>query len=102
MQVDSSHLKTCISLIEAKLGWPPSSNWRDFEFTELSDRIYDVTSVQLSTTTLKRIFGKVKYESLPSSATLNALAGFLGYENWMAFKGRPVETKIKTGSKLSV
>jgi hypothetical protein len=48
----------------------------------------DATSVNLSATTLKRIFGKLKYESLPSSATLNALAAFLGYASWMDFKSK--------------
>jgi hypothetical protein len=86
MNYDTGYLQRCRELIEEKLCWPPAGEWRDFEFTELSDKIFDSTSIQLSTTTLKRIFGKVKYDSLPSSATLNALAKYLGYENWMQFK----------------
>jgi len=86
MSYDTAHLQRCRALIEKKLGWPPPDQWRDFEFTELSDKIFDVTGIQLSSTTLKRVFGKVKYDSLPSSATLNAMAQYLGFENWMQFK----------------
>lgn len=86
MSYDTQYLERCRELIEEKCGWPPAREWRNFEFAELSDRILESTSVQLSTTTLKRIFGKLRYESLPSSVTLNALAKYLGYENWMQFK----------------
>ncbi|MES2772603.1 MAG: hypothetical protein V4722_00370 [Bacteroidota bacterium] len=80
------YLQQYIQLVEQKLGWQPLEEWRNYEFNELSEKILDTTSVNLSATTLKRVFGKVKYDSLPSSATLNALAAFLGYSNWMAFK----------------
>ncbi|MEO7984311.1 MAG: hypothetical protein ABI688_09535 [Bacteroidota bacterium] len=86
MPYDTEHLQRCRKLIEEKLGWPSADQWRDFEFAELSDKIFDSSSVQLSTTTLKRVFGKLSYKSLPSSATMNALAKYLGYENWMQFK----------------
>lgn len=93
-ETDTASLERCRQLIEQKLNWPPAGEWRQFEFAELSDRILDATGVQLSTTTLKRIFGKVRYESLPSSGTLNALANFLGYANWMEFRSaRPAETQ---------
>jgi hypothetical protein len=90
MNYDTEYLDRCRELIEEKLGWPPAGEWRNFEFTELSDKIFEVTSVQLSHTTLKRIFGKVKYENLPSSATLNTLAQYLGFETWMQFKSSQV------------
>ena len=83
---DNEYLGLCKKLIIEKLGWRPAAEWRNYEFEELSDKIFGVTGVQLSSTTLKRVFGKVKYNNLPSSATLNALAGFLGYANWMELK----------------
>lgn len=86
MSYDTAWLELCKKELETKTGWPPSDQWRDFEFTELGERIFDATGTRLSVTTLKRVFGKVKYDSLPSSATLNALAQYLGYENWMQFK----------------
>jgi hypothetical protein len=101
---------TCSSasrLIEQKLNWRSAEEWRNYEFMELSEKILDATSVNLSATTLKRIFGKLKYESLPSSATLNALAAFLGYASWMDFKSKQplnkqvVEKKATTGKRIS-
>src|SRR6187402_2246210 len=88
MNHDTEYLQLCIRLIEQKLNWRPAEEWRNYEFTELSEKILDATGVNLSATTLKRIFGKLKYESLPSSATLNALAAFLGYASWMDFKSK--------------
>jgi len=85
---DTEYLQLCIRLIERKLNWRPAEEWRNYEFTELSEKILDATNVNLSATTLKRVFGKLKYESLPSSATLNALAAFLGYTSWMDFKSK--------------
>src|SRR6185436_11411732 len=92
MDHDTEYLQLCIRLIEQKLNWRPAEEWRNYEFTELTEKILDSTSVNLSATTLKRVFGKLKYESLPSSATLNALAAYLGFESWMQFKStNPLE-----------
>jgi len=106
MNHDTEYLQLCIRLIEQKLNWRPAEEWRNYEFTELSEKIWDATSVNLSATTLKRIFGKLKYESLPSSATLNALAAFLGFASWMDFKSKQslnkqaVEKKATTRKKF--
>ena len=102
---DTEYLQLCIKLIEQKLNWRPAEEWRNYEFTALSEKILDSTGVNLSATTLKRIFGKLKYESLPSSATLNALAAFLGYASWMDFKSKqpltkPQKTVTAPGKKL--
>jgi hypothetical protein len=88
MNHDNEYLQLCIKLIGEKLNWRPADEWRNYEFTELSEKILDATSVNLSVTTLKRIFGKLKYESLPSTVSLNALARFLGYTSWMDFKSK--------------
>ncbi len=95
MNHDTEYLQLCTRLIEQKLNWRPAEEWRNYEFTELSDKILDATGVNLSGTTLKRIFGKLKYESLPSTVTLNALAAFLGYESWMDFKSKQSLKKQK-------
>jgi len=89
---DIEYLQHCKVLIEEKLNWRPAGEWRNYEFTELSEKIFDCTSVSLSITTLKRVFGKVKYESLPSSTTLNALANYIGFSSWMDFKSQPLYT----------
>ncbi len=95
MSYDTAYIRRCCEQIGQRSGWPAIEEWRDFEFTDLSEKIFDVTGVNLSTTTLKRVFGRVKYDSLPSSATLNTLAQYLGYENWMAFKAAQNITEEK-------
>ena len=81
-------------LIEAKLGWGPSSGWTNKDFLELSKKIQSETGASVSHMTLKRIWGKVKYESLPNAYTLSTLVQFIGFENWRDFK-------TKTGSSAT-
>jgi hypothetical protein len=73
------------SQIEANLQWGESSVWNNYDFEKLSEQIVEKTSVSLSVSTLKRIFGKVSYKSEPSMTTLNALSQFLDYEDWRDF-----------------
>ena len=68
------------------LNWGDSAIWSNDDFEQLSEKIFDKTRVQLSISTLKRIWGKVRYENFPTTGTLNALAGFLDYENWRDFR----------------
>ena len=79
-------LAQCKHLIEAKLNWGDSEGWTNQDFEELSQKIFEATSVTLSPTTLKRIWGKVKYDSAPTITTLNTLAQFIGFEHWRAFR----------------
>src|SRR5579863_480529 len=78
--------ENCKQLIEEKLGWGGSSQWTNQDFDLLSEKIFEVTGVALSQTTLKRIWGKVKYDSAPTVTTLNTLARFIGFENWRDFR----------------
>ncbi len=73
-------------LIESKINWGDSKDWTNQDFVALSEKIQTQINVPLSHVTLKRIWGKVKYESLPNTHTLNTLVQFIGYENWRAFK----------------
>ena len=72
--------------LEQKLGWGNSSSWSNQEFENLSDKIYGSTKIKLSVSTLKRITGKIKYEGAFNKATLNALALYIGFENWNSFE----------------
>ncbi|HEY1056610.1 MAG TPA: hypothetical protein VGE24_15795, partial [Emticicia sp.] len=76
----------CKKLIEEKLGWGNSEKWTNQDFEDLSQRIFEATAITLSPTTLKRIWGKVKYDSAPTVTTLNTLAQFIGFEHWRAFR----------------
>ncbi|ACT93492.1 hypothetical protein [Dyadobacter fermentans] len=80
-----SAIDRCLSLIEQKLGWGDSANWTNYDFEKLSDQVNLTTGVRLSVTTLKRIWGKLKYESAPTQTTLNTLAQFAGYADWRTF-----------------
>lgn len=78
-------LIACRKLIEETLEWGDSSNWKSQDFENLSEQIFQKTHVVLSASTLKRIWGKVRYESTPQLSTLDALARFLDYPTWRDF-----------------
>ncbi|MEP7323791.1 MAG: hypothetical protein ABI761_17830 [Saprospiraceae bacterium] len=76
----------CLAKIEQNLGWGTSADWNNFDFEKLSNEIESKTTVLLSVTTLKRLWGKIKYDHDPSLTTLNTLAQYLRYEDWRTFK----------------
>ena len=80
------YLTECRRQIEARLGWGDSELWTSRDFELLSEKIRETTGIHLSITTLKRIWGKVKYDSLPAVTTLDTLARFMGYDHWRAFR----------------
>ena len=86
MHNEKELLAICRKDIEASLGWGSGDAWNNQDFEDLSDKITDKTSVQLSVSTLKRIWGRVKYDSQPTPATLNALAVYLGFTNWKEYR----------------
>lgn len=81
----------CLLQIEKKLGWGHAAQWHSEVFVELSEVIHKETNVLLSPTTLKRVWGKVNYDSAPSISTLNTLSQFAGYDNWRDFKNTTEE-----------
>ncbi len=82
MDKENQLLLICRQLIEQSVNWGDSSTWSNDDFEQLSKLIFDKTRVQLSVSTLKRIWGKVRYESRPTIATLNTLARFIDYGGW--------------------
>ncbi|QIP11646.1 hypothetical protein G8759_02860 [Spirosoma aureum] len=85
MLSDSTDLLRCKQLIERKLDWGASESWISVDFDNLQQRILDETGVSLSASTLRRIWGRVDYQHLPSNTTLNTLAQFAGYSDWRTF-----------------
>jgi hypothetical protein len=84
-EIQKQFIEICKNNIENKLKWGESSQWSHNDFDELSVLIEKETGVVLSRNTLKRIWGKMKFDGSPSISTKNALARFAGYENWKDF-----------------
>ncbi|MFC0514895.1 hypothetical protein ACFFGT_11825 [Mucilaginibacter angelicae] len=74
-----------IKQYETFTGWGDSNSWKNQDFINLSEKIREKTGASISHVTLKRIWGKVKYDSLPNTYTMDTLVQFLGYENFRAF-----------------
>ncbi|WP_460948246.1 hypothetical protein [Spirosoma daeguense] len=72
-------------MIEQKLDWGESETWNSADFENLHQRILDETGVSLSASTLRRIWGRVDYQHMPSGTTLNTLAQFAGFPDWRQF-----------------
>lgn len=80
------YISECLRAIEDRLNWGNPASWSNYDFVKLAGLIATETGVQLSVSTLKRIWGKVAYQHAPSLTTLNALARYLGYADWRIFQ----------------
>ena len=85
MVSEINELQRCKAVIEDKLGWGPADGWQTVDFENLSELILNQTGVSLSTSTLRRIWGRTEYNHLPSGTTLNTLARFAGSGDWRTF-----------------
>ncbi|MEM8890504.1 MAG: hypothetical protein AAGD28_21180 [Bacteroidota bacterium] len=90
-------LNLCKSEVEEKLNWPPSKDWRQRDYVNLLSLIEQESGISLSLSTIKRIW-KADYSGTPQPATLDALAQFIGYQNWLEFKSRNQEKPGRTTS----
>ena len=95
MPTDESLIRQVKKRFEEQTGWGDSEKWSNQDFLQLSELIRDKTSVNISHVTLKRIWGKVKYESLPNTHTLNTLVQYLGFDNWRDFSVKVGETPVR-------
>ncbi|GAB4034890.1 hypothetical protein [Spirosoma jeollabukense] len=91
---NSTDLLRCKKLIEQKLDWGLSESWTSVDFDNLQQRIQEETGVSLSASTLRRIWGRVDYQHLPSTTTLNTLAQFAGYPDWRTFSKPQVRSDL--------
>lgn len=98
-ETDDIALEKCKSQIESELGWGDSSRWHTQDFETLSNNIRARTGVTLSVATLKRLWGKIRYDSKPTPTTLNTLAQYLGYESWRSFRVTEEANRLKHVSK---
>src|ERR1700753_3904386 len=92
--MSASELKRLLAIIEQQLDWGDASTWQSKDFEILNQLIFEKTKISLSASTLRRIWGRVEYNHLPSGTTLDTLAQFAGFENRRAFvKNKPVAAK---------
>ncbi|WP_143307145.1 hypothetical protein [Chitinophaga vietnamensis] len=83
---EKRYIQACLAMVEQQLNRGSSHDWTTYDFEKLSEEIQEATQVALSVTTLKRLWGKLKYDNAPAVTTLNTIAQFAGYADWRAFK----------------
>lgn len=86
MSTDEMLIDELIRHYESVTGWGSSKDWKNQDFITLSEKVQEKTGEAISHVTLKRIWGRVKYDSLPNSHTLDTLVKYLDYENWREFR----------------
>ncbi|MEJ8844892.1 hypothetical protein WG954_21035 [Lacibacter sp. H375] len=92
------HLDLCCRMAAEKIGKASFESWTNGDYLRLSGQLFRQTNVQISPSTLKRIFGKLKTTDryYPQKATRDALVQYSGYSDWDAFLAKhpkPVATK---------
>jgi hypothetical protein len=78
-------VKICMSELCCKAGFADPDHMVQRDLQYLCDSIESQTGVLISLSTIKRLLNG-QFSRLPQIATLNAVAGFLGYQNWQSFK----------------
>lgn len=83
-------VEICIKKIVSRKKWGNPKNWTTEKYHLLSDEITAVTKIRISSTSLRRLFGKDFYKDHynPQIETKNALASYLGYIDWSDFLNR--------------
>lgn len=96
----SYYINKIISELEAKLKWLDIAQWTDIDYRKFSELLFEKTNVSISSQTFKRLFGKIKYKEsyVPQPATKDALAKFLGYDDWYSFISSKNKKKDRTFS----
>jgi len=97
--MSAADLKRLLAIIEEQLDWDDPSAWQGKDFEILNELILEKTKVSLSASTLRRLWGRVEYNHLPSGTTLDTLARFAGFENWRAFTRQNKSALVVTASK---
>ncbi|MBX2870555.1 MAG: hypothetical protein KTR30_00590 [Saprospiraceae bacterium] len=81
-----AYLNHCKKRIEAELGWSHASqDWKQRDYLNLIALVESKTGISLSLSTIKRLWHQ-DYDGTPHPTTLDALARFLDYEDWLSFQ----------------
>ena len=78
------YLEVCCRYVGEKYGKPEITSWTNGDYVRLSGILSRQTDIQISASTLKRIFGKLKTPDryYPQRATRDALARYAGFSGW--------------------
>jgi hypothetical protein len=82
---DHELVEKCMAALCEKAGFADPSTLVQRDLQTLADLIESRTGVLISLSTMKRLLNG-QFSRLPQIATLNALAQFLDYPNWQAFR----------------
>lgn len=93
---EQHYIELCKKNIEEKFSFGNGSGYTQRDLEILSEHIEEKTGVNISLSTLKRLW-KNNYKQNPQLATLNALAAVLDFKDWQEFK----LTNQKKGRKIS-
>lgn len=100
-----SLIEFCKKNIEEVIHCGSSSEWTQRDFDYLSKSIFEKTKINLSISTLKRLW-KNASQHAPHHSTLDALARYLDYDNWGDFRIKNIqhiqngETNIRSGNGI--
>lgn len=80
------YINHCKKRIEDELDWShASTEWKQRDYLNLIELLEDKTGISLSLSTVKRIWQQ-NYNGTPHPSTLDALAQFLDYKDWLSFQ----------------
>lgn len=103
---DHELVKKCMAALCQKAGFPDTTALVQRDLQALADDIETRTGVLISLSTIKRLLAG-QFSRLPQIATLNALAQYLDYPHWQAFRlaqmpaaANPAAQPIKTKPRL--
>jgi hypothetical protein len=92
-EINADIVEKLLKLAENKFRNGVSEKWTHQDFLDLSSEIFNYTNENISASTLKRLFGKVNSESLPRKTSLDILAKYIGYKNWIYFRNKHLPKK---------
>ena len=89
MNREQDYIQLCVEKIIQQTDWGSPQTWPHNNFVKLSEKIFEETNISISPSSLRRLLGKDKTPNQdynPQSETKNALAQYLGYQDWNEFK----------------
>ena len=86
MPKENGYFQYCLELVAKKAHNETVSEWTDGNFILLSESIFVETGYRIHRNTLKMLYGKsFSTDIKPEPELQNALAYYLGFENWKDF-----------------